>query len=173
MLRHRLSNAKMAGASLPASAERSSVGSGLPSVFGPGGPSVVAPKPGLAVPGLAVPKPRGPSHTVVPPKAPGPLNLAEAGGKKNEEREREREIVQCASTAAKTFVRRPPKLRLRSWPRRHPPRGVPWPGPWGRLLVLAGWPLAARSARSARFSGPLPRKRLRRPALRSARTSKS
>lgn len=69
------------GASLPASAERSSVGSGLPSVFGPGGPSVVAPKPGLAVPGLAVPKPRGPSHTVVPPKAPGPLNLAEAAAK--------------------------------------------------------------------------------------------
>ncbi|CAE7840985.1 unnamed protein product [Symbiodinium sp. CCMP2592] len=27
--------------------------------------------------GLAAPKPRGPSHTVVPPKAPGPLNLAE------------------------------------------------------------------------------------------------
>ena len=90
---HRLSRAKMAGASsMPAFPdERSSVGSGLPSVFNASGqasgPSVVAPKAGLAAP-----KPRGPSHTVVPPKAPGPLNLAEAGEKK---RERERKLASC------------------------------------------------------------------------------
>ena len=90
---HRLSRAKMAGASsMPAFPdERSSVGSGLPSVFNASGQAAVrvwwllkqvSPLPNLVV--LATP--------LSLPKAPGPLNLAEAGEKK---RERERKLASC------------------------------------------------------------------------------